>query len=73
MDLTSDAAVWARAAAGEGEAFGVVFDTHKAAVRRQVSRFLVTPQDIDDAVAMVFFEAWRRRTAVRLVDGSVLP
>jgi RNA polymerase sigma factor (sigma-70 family) len=63
----------ARAVAGEGEAFGVIFDVHKAAVRRQVARFLVTPQDIEDAVAIVFFEAWRRRSALRLVDGSALP
>jgi RNA polymerase sigma-70 factor (ECF subfamily) len=73
MELIPDAAVWARAVAGEGEAFGIVFDTHKAAVRRQVSRFLASPQDIDDAVAVVFLEAWRRRSAVRLVNGSVLP
>ena len=73
MDVIPDAAVWARAVAGEGEAFGIVFDAHKGAVRRQVARFLVTPQDIEDAVAIVFFEAWRRRSAVRLVNGSVLP
>ncbi|MFD1720442.1 RNA polymerase sigma factor [Amnibacterium endophyticum] len=68
-----DAEVWSRAVSGDGESFGVVFDRHRDRVRRHLTRLLDTPQDVEDAVAVVFLEAWRRRSSVRLVQGSVLP
>ncbi len=68
-----DAEVWARAIPGDGESFGVVFDRHRDRVRRHLTRLLESPQDVEDAVAVVFLEAWRRRASVRLVQGSVLP
>lgn len=68
-----DAEAWKRAAAGDGDAFGVVFDLHKPRVQRHLSRLLASPQDVEDAVAVVFLEAWRKRTSVRVVHGSVVP
>ena len=58
---------------GEGEAFGRVFDRHRARVRRHSLRLVPVPDDAEDVVAIVFFEAWRKREAVRFVDGSLLP
>lgn len=73
MDLSDDAADWALATAGEGEAFGRVFDRHRDRVFRHGFRLVATHDDAEDLVALTFLEAWRRRDAVRLVDGSALP
>ncbi|WP_375389396.1 RNA polymerase sigma factor [uncultured Amnibacterium sp.] len=68
-----DAADWTAAVQGDGEAFGRVYDRRKASVRRQAQRLLDRPADVEDAVAIVFLEAWRKRWALRLVDDSLLP
>lgn len=73
MDQGSDAAEWARAVAGDGEAFGRIFDRHRDRVRRHGTRLVPVAADVDDLVALTFLEAWRRRRSVRVVDGSVLP
>ena len=64
---------WAAAAAGDGEAFGRVFDRHRDRVARHSIRLVPAAADADDVVAITFLEAWRRRDHVRFVDGSVLP
>jgi RNA polymerase sigma factor (sigma-70 family) len=69
----ADAAEWARAVDGDGEAFGRIFDRHRDRVLRHGLRLAPTPSDADDLVAITFFEAWRNRARVRVVDGSVLP
>lgn len=71
--MTTDAADWPLALAGEGEAFGRVFDRHRDRVYRHVLRLVTNPADADDAVAITFLEAWRNRDRVRFVDDSVLP
>lgn len=68
-----DAVDWAAARAGDGEAYGRVYDRHRDRVHRHVVRLVPRPADVDDVVAVVFLEAWRRRDAARLVDGSLLP
>lgn len=68
-----DEALWALAAEGNGEAFGVLFDRHQDRVFRHAMRLLGSRQDADDAVAAAFLELWRRRSDVRIVNGSVLP
>jgi RNA polymerase sigma-70 factor (ECF subfamily) len=69
----TDADDWRRATDGDGEAFGRIFDRHRDRLYRHSLRLAVTPADADDVVAMAFFEAWRKRASVRVVDGSVLP
>ncbi|UTT62264.1 RNA polymerase sigma factor [Microcella humidisoli] len=64
---------WSQAQRGIGEGFGRIFDRHRDRVYRHVLRLVPLPADADDAVAIVFFEAWRRRDDARLVDGSLLP
>ena len=68
-----DATLWARAGQGDGEAFGVVFDRHRDRVLGHALRLTRHRHDAEDVAALVFLEAWRRRAAVRVVDGSVLP
>ncbi len=64
---------WLRAQHGEGEAFGRIFDRHRDRVYRHVLRLVPVVADADDAVAITFMEAWRRREHARLVDDSLLP
>lgn len=70
---TDDAHDWALARAGEGEAFGRIFDRHRDRVFRHGLRLVDRVADADDLVAITFLEAWRRRDDLRIVDGSVLP
>lgn len=68
-----DEVVWRRGLAGDGEAFGLLFDRHRERVFGHACRFAATRQDAEDLVAAAFLELWRLRERVRLVDGSVLP
>lgn len=68
-----DAAVWARMLSGQESALGELFDRHEARLFRHAARLLTTREDAKDAVAVAFFELWRKRDSVRLVDGSPLP
>jgi RNA polymerase sigma factor (sigma-70 family) len=68
-----DDELWRRARAGDGDAFGRVFDRHRDRVFRHAVRLTRHRHDAEDVTALVFLEAWRRRSAVRVVDGSVLP
>jgi len=70
---TDDTHDWKLACAGEGEAFGRIFDRHRDRVFRHGLRLVDRPADVDDLVAITFLEAWRRRDSVRIVEGSVLP
>ncbi len=73
--ITGDRADWALSLAGDGQAFGRVFDRHAARLRRHAVGLVpaAAPADADDVVAMTFLEAWRRRDHVRFVDDSLLP
>ncbi|MCS5720051.1 sigma-70 family RNA polymerase sigma factor [Herbiconiux sp. CPCC 205763] len=67
-----EAADWAAATAGDSAAFGRVFDAHRDRVFGQALRLIRDPHDAEDVTALVFLEAWRKRSAVRVVDGSVI-
>lgn len=68
-----DALIWERVLAGEGRAFGELWDRHRDRVFRHTRRMLDHHADAEDATAMAFLELWRRRGDARLVGGSVLP
>jgi RNA polymerase sigma-70 factor (ECF subfamily) len=72
-ELSDDEADWALAVHGGGEAFGRVFDRHRERVRRHSLRLVPDVGDAEDVVAVTFLEAWRKRDAVRFVNGSMLP
>ena len=71
--MSEDAEDWGLVLEGDGEAFGRIFDRRKAQVRRQARRLLDRNADVEDVVAVVFLETWRRRYDAKLVDGSLLP
>lgn len=73
MTDDSDEVVWAAALEGNGDAFGRIFDRHRHRLYRHSYRLVPVAADADDVVAIAFLEAWRRRTAARFVDGSILP
>lgn len=73
MAKDGEAALAARAAAGDVAAFEALYRLHVSRVHRHCARQLGGLQDADDLTAVVFLEAWRRRDAIRVVDGSVLP
>ena len=68
-----DAADWAGVLAGDPSALAALFDRHEARLFRQACRLLSSREDAKDAVTIAFFELWRKRASVRLVDGSPLP
>ena len=68
-----DRELWHRAADGEGECFGLIFDRHAEKVRAYCARRTGSLDAADDLVSIVFLEAWRRRVAVEIVADSALP
>jgi RNA polymerase sigma-70 factor (ECF subfamily) len=70
---SDDAETWERSASGDGSAFALIFDQHRARVFRHAYRLLVDVSDAEDATAIAFLELWRRRRSIELVNGSVLP
>lgn len=73
MTDDSDDAVWRRVVAGEARAYGEIWDRHRDRVFRHLRVRGSAPADAEDLTAVVFLELWRRRGAVRFVDGSLLP
>ncbi|TQS43062.1 RNA polymerase sigma factor [Cryptosporangium phraense] len=70
---TSDRQLWEATAAGDDDAFGVLFDRHLKAVDNHCFRLTGNWALADDATAATFFAAWRQRSAVTLVHDSALP
>ena len=64
---------WAAALEHHGDAFVIIFDLHRDRVYRHALRMTANVHDAEDVTAGAFLELWRRRTSVRIVDGSVLP
>lgn len=70
---TDEQADWSAALAHDPAAFARLFDRHRDAVFRQALRLLPQAADAEEVASAAFFELWRRRADVRLVDGSVRP
>lgn len=71
--VADEPGVWERARDGDSGAFTTIYDRHYGRVFRHAMRLMPTLHDTEDVAALVFLEAWRRRSVVRVVDGSVLP
>ncbi len=71
--MTSEDALWARGQKGDADAFAALFDMHHPRVYGRALRLLSDHTDAEDVTAAAFLELWRRRSVVRVVDGSVLP
>lgn len=68
-----DAADWQALREGDPRGLTRLFARHQARLFRQASRLLTVREDAKDAVMIAFFELWRLRASVRLVDGSPVP
>src|SRR5438093_11991323 len=73
MGQASDGELWRRAADGEPEAFGILFERHARAVYNYLFRRTADWSLAEDLTSVVFLEAWRRRREVRLERGLALP
>jgi RNA polymerase sigma-70 factor (ECF subfamily) len=68
-----EATAWAAVLNNDSDAFVAIFDQHRDRVFRHALRMTANVHDAEDVTAGAFLELWRRRMAVRVVDGSVLP
>ncbi|HEX2577500.1 MAG TPA: sigma-70 family RNA polymerase sigma factor [Aquihabitans sp.] len=68
-----DAALWARIAADDADAFGLLFERHGARIHGYALRRTGDVAAAEDIAAVVFLEAWRRRHEVVLDQASALP
>ena len=74
MGVTEDEAeLWKRARQNDGSAFARLFDLHHARIYGRALALAGDVHEADDIAAAAFFELWRRRRSVTLVDGSVRP
>lgn len=71
-EIFDEATTWHSARSGNSAAFGVMFDAHRDRVFGHALRLVQSAHDAEDVTAVVFLEAWRRRDAVRVVDGSII-
>ncbi|WP_308249706.1 RNA polymerase sigma factor [Sphaerisporangium fuscum] len=71
--LPTDTELWARAADGDTEAFGVLFDRHAPAVYNHCFRRTADWSEAEDLTSVVFLEAWRRHRELRPDRDSALP
>lgn len=71
--IDDETALWSAALSHDERAFGALFDRHRDRVFRHSLRLVEFRAEAEDVTAAAFFELWRRREAVRVVDGSVLP
>jgi RNA polymerase sigma factor (sigma-70 family) len=69
----SDRILWQRAAQGDRDAFGQIFDRHAAAVYNYLFRLSADWSVAEDLTSAVFLQAWRRRRQVSLDRESALP
>lgn len=68
----SDGVLWRRVVDGDGEAFGAVYDRHRDRIFRHCVKLAGSADGAEDITAMVFYEAWRRREYVRVVNESIV-
>lgn len=62
-----------RLARGDERAYRQLHDRHATAVYRVALVLVRKPWDAEEVAATTFFELWRKRNNVRIVDNSVLP
>ncbi len=71
--VPTDRDLWAAATAGDGEAFGRIFDRHCRAVYNHCFRRTGSWSTAEDLTSVVFLEAWRRHREVELHGDSACP
>jgi RNA polymerase sigma factor (sigma-70 family) len=71
--METDQALWARARAGDAEAFGTLFERHAMAVYRLCFWRTGDVTLAEDLSSAVFLETWRHKAKVAVVNDSILP
>lgn len=61
----ADVALWARAQAGDADAFRQLFQRHSTLIYNYCFRRIANWATAEELVSVVFLEAWRRRASVR--------
>ncbi|WP_404430934.1 sigma-70 family RNA polymerase sigma factor [Microbacterium lacus] len=69
----SDEEVWTLVLSGDSRHYGAIWDRHRDRVFWHLMAVGNTASTAEDLTATTFLELWRRRRAVRFVDGSLLP
>jgi RNA polymerase sigma-70 factor (ECF subfamily) len=73
VSARSDQELWRRTAAGDGDAFGALYDRHARAIYNYCFRRTADWAAAEDLTSLVFLEAWRKRFEVRFTgEGGVL-
>jgi RNA polymerase sigma factor (sigma-70 family) len=73
MGELTDAALWQRAADGDTQAFGTIFERHARTVYNYCFRRTGNWSQAEELTAIVFLEAWRRRGQVVLERDEAIP
>lgn len=73
MEDDSDETVWRMVLSGDSRRYGTIWDRHRDRVFRHLISRGHSASNAEDLTATTFLELWRRRGAVRFVDGSLLP
>lgn len=71
--IASDTELWTRAAAGDREAFGELFERHVEAVWNHAYRLTASWSQAEDLTSSTFLLAWRKCGEIRLIRDSALP
>jgi RNA polymerase sigma factor (sigma-70 family) len=71
--IESDHDLWARAAVGDRNAFGELFERHAEAVWNHAYRLTASWSQAEDLTSATFLLAWRKCTDVHLIRDSALP
>jgi RNA polymerase sigma factor (sigma-70 family) len=70
--VPTDGELWSRVLDGDGSAFAALFVLHRNKVFGHSLRMVRTAHEAEDVTAMVFLEAWRCRSKVRVVNDSII-
>lgn len=73
MEAAEDEVLWRQVLSGHADVFGVIWDRHRDRVHAYLLRLGTPATDVEDLVATVFLELWRRRRSVRFVEASLTP
>jgi RNA polymerase sigma factor (sigma-70 family) len=71
VETPTDDALWARAAAGEPDAFGLLYERHARSIYNYLFRRCADWALAEDLTSVVFLEAYRRRASVDVDEGKV--
>ncbi|WP_314094781.1 RNA polymerase sigma factor [Microbacterium foliorum] len=73
LDPPTDGELLYRLSRGDEPAYRWLHERHQMPVFRLSLVLMPTSRDAEEVAATAFFELWRKRDKVRVIDGSVLP